>query len=109
MTAGLPKFQRWMTATRLLFWGINMNFAKKNHSGFIGQASIEYIILMVVLVGLLSVWLGGLFPRLRDNLKTNFFDKAVERIVSDSVGGGDDDGGGDDYPDDDADDDYVPY
>jgi hypothetical protein len=50
------------------------------------QASIEYIILMVFLMGLLTVWLAQSFPALRDNLETKFFNKAVEKILEEPVG-----------------------
>jgi uncharacterized protein (UPF0333 family) len=52
-----------------------------------GQASIEYIILMAVLIGLLTIWLGSLFPNLRSSLEANFFNPAVEKIVSSDTGG----------------------
>lgn len=60
-----------------------MSFKKylKSSKNHIGQSSIEYIIIMVVILGLLTAWLTGLFPRMRDNLRSNFFDKAVERII----------------------------
>lgn len=57
----------------------------KNHSrsALLAQASLEYVILMAVLLGLITVWLGGLFPSLRDNLEVNFFNRAVNKIVAD--------------------------
>jgi hypothetical protein len=83
------------------------NRLPKNHSVFIfltrpiGQISVEYVILTVVLVGVLSVWLAGSLPRLGEDLRTNFFDKAVERIVTDPYdGGGNSGGNGGGHPDD---------
>jgi hypothetical protein len=76
-----------------------------NYSVFSGQASAEYIILMVVLIGLLAGWLGGLFSGLQDSLRTNFYDPAVEAIISDSGDGGDGGDGGDDGDDGDHGDD----
>lgn len=58
-------------------------FKNNSHSARIGQASLEYVILMAVLIGLVTVWLAGLFPSLRDNLEANFFNRAVNKIVSD--------------------------
>lgn len=59
------------------------------------QASVEYIVLSVAIIGLLTVWLGGLFPNLRDSLKSNFFDSAVSSIIDGSGDGGDGGDGGD--------------
>lgn len=62
-----------------------MDFIKFLRSYKKGQASIEYVVLMAVLLGLLTVWLAGLFPNMRDNLKANFYDKAVTKILDDDA------------------------
>ena len=48
----------------------------------LAQATIEYLILAAVISILLAAWLDNLFPAIRDNLKTTFFDVAVEKIIN---------------------------
>lgn len=62
------------------------SFKNGSHSTLLGQASLEYIILMAALIGLITVWLGGVIPNLRDNLEANFFNPTVNKIVSDDGG-----------------------
>ena len=46
------------------------------------QATVEYLILAAVILALLIGWLDRLFPAIRDNLRSGFFEPAVDKIVN---------------------------
>lgn len=74
----------------------NFSRGKRKRCPRPAQASIEYIVLSIAIIGLLTVWLNGLFPNLRDSLRSNFFDSAIESIISEGGDSGDGGDGGDD-------------